>query len=117
MFKLSVTLTLLFVSSMLISYTVADERELLSGEDLSDLSPDEYEMILKRAVKRGLLARMLLEEPASEGRIEKRYPRWRIGSTIDRVNAINLNRNRLNPSDSWANNLREKSRLYERIHG
>ena len=116
MFKLSVTLTFLLISAMLFSYIVAENAEE-SDDEISEFSPEEYELILREAIKRSMLAKMLSEEPAYEGRIEKRYPKWRSGSTSDRVSSIHLSKNRLNPSAQWANNLKEKSRLYDRIHG
>merc|ERR1719350_125039 len=61
------------------------------------------------------MERMIFDGLAEESGIEKRYPKWRTGNTKSRVNKLNLNRF-FNPSNAWAKNMREKNKLYEKLH-
>lgn len=118
MLKLTFVLSVLFVA--LIAHLSASpvSSEGAYGENENQgLSPDAYQAALL-AIKRSLMARMLLDEAQyepEEERIEKRFPKWRMGDTKSRVDQLKYNRH--GPSSAWANSMIEKNKLYEKMHG
>lgn len=120
---LKVTIT---ISVLLLGIVLMESNPTLGSSEMSEsseegLSPAEYRAAVI-AYRRGILAELLLKEAQSEPEyekesiIEKRFPKWRTGNTRSRVNLLNHNRQPFK-FDNWANNMREKNKMYEKMHG
>ena len=120
MLKITITMSVLVLGIVLFQCnpTFASSD---SDESSDELSPAEYQAAIN-AVRRGLLAELLLKEVEyepeyeKESVIEKRFPKWRTGNTRTRVNLLNHNRQPFKYGN-WASNMREKNKMYEKMHG
>lgn len=118
MLKVTIALSVLFVSTMLFTNSLANPAYSSEVANEDELTPDQYAALIQ-TVKRGFVARMILDdaeyEPEQESKLEKRFPKWRTGDTKARVDRLKYNK--YQPSSAWANSMREKNKLYEKIHG
>ena len=118
------------------------QRPSLSHESNDNDEEDEVNVnaVLMNAIRRGLLAEMLLkqrlnerlaassdasDESASSEELtfkEKRYPRWRTGETRSKVKQLHKNIDHYPPNDPllrkiWEKNMLEKNKLYQTLLG
>lgn len=111
------------------------------NEELSTSEEQQLEAQLMKAIRRGMLAELLLKQKLNDDvdfeqeeeqelrQKEKRFPKWRSGETRSRVKMLhqneyqNANLNQQNGDYSpmlrkiWENNMLEKNRMYQNLLG